>query len=259
MVSLMNNRVLFIVEGENAEVELFSTLLRILNPGVEYDFYSYSTNIHSLAQILFNNYRDFDKEEIDIRLVLRSEESDEEKRSILSQKYRDIFLIFDFDPQHDFCHFDTVRRMIEFFDDSTSNGKLFINYPMLESVRHLNDLPDDSFKERNVSCDEIIKYKELVSQNNKYCDYKKYDYTLVVSIIVHHLKKLNYILTGNYSIPSKDDYYTLDYLKLFDMQVDAMINSNMVYVINTSVMLLIDFNPTLFYRMIDRKATTFNI
>ena len=255
----MSNKVLFIVEGENAEVELFSTMLRILNPKVNYEFYSYNTNIHSLAQLLFNNYSDFDKEEIDIRLVLRSVESNEEKRKILSQRYRDIFLIFDFDPQHDHCHFDTVRRMIEFFDDSTTNGKLFINYPMLESVRHLSELPDDSFKDRTISCNELVNYKDIVAKNNKYCDYKKYNYTLVISIVVHHLKKLNFILTGEYCLPTYEDYYLLDYLKLFDEQINVMSKRNLIYVINTSVMLLIDFNPTQFYHIIEKKATTFNI
>ena len=55
----------------------------------------------TLAKRLEDDYPNFDEDEADICLVLRSYESSNTKRAILSEKYTDVFLIFDFGPQHD--------------------------------------------------------------------------------------------------------------------------------------------------------------
>lgn len=90
---MSNNKVLFIVEGESDEVKFLKQLYAKCFPQEEFEVYSYKTNIHILAQLLYNEYPDFDEDEVDIRLVLRSVEDDEYKRKILSQMYRDIYRI----------------------------------------------------------------------------------------------------------------------------------------------------------------------
>lgn len=255
----MSKRILFIVEGQNAEVSLFKKLLSIFYSSVEYDFYSYNTNIHVLSQLLYNDYPNFEKDEIDLKLVLMSQESDDEKRSVLRQTYNDIYLVFDFDPQHDHCHFDTVRRMLSYFNDSTTNGKLFINYPMLESFKHFPTLPDDSFKDRKVNSSSLFNYKCIVSHESNYVSYEEYNYLIVVSIIIHHLKKINYLLKGEYELPDLNEYYNIDYLSLYDKQLEFWKENKQLYVVNTSVLLLVDFNPSQFYKIINRKRNQFYI
>ena len=34
--------------------------------------------------------------------------------------------------------------MLKFFTDETANGKLYINYPMVESLRYTKELPDSN-------------------------------------------------------------------------------------------------------------------
>ena len=128
----MPKRILVIVEGEADEVKFLRSLFQNCYKKADYKVYSYKTNIHVLAQELYNNYPDFDEDETDIKLVLASLETNADKKKKLLEKYTDVFMIFDFDPQHDHPHFDTVRRMLKYFDDSTAQGKLFINYPMMQ-------------------------------------------------------------------------------------------------------------------------------
>ena len=63
--------------------------------------YTYRTNIHVLAQELFNNYNDFDEGNVDVKLVLASCEDNDRRKQLLYDTYSDIYMIFDFDPQHD--------------------------------------------------------------------------------------------------------------------------------------------------------------
>ncbi len=68
----MAKKILIIVEGEADEVRFLEDLFKKCNKKTEYKVYSYKTNIHVLAQELFNNYNDFDSGYIDIKLVLSS-------------------------------------------------------------------------------------------------------------------------------------------------------------------------------------------
>ena len=35
--------------------------------------------------------------------------------------------------------------MLDFFDDETENGKLYINYPMIESLKYTKEMPDADY------------------------------------------------------------------------------------------------------------------
>lgn len=35
--------------------------------------------------------------------------------------------------------------MLDFFSDETENGKLYINYPMIESLKYTKEIPDANY------------------------------------------------------------------------------------------------------------------
>ena len=74
--------------------------------------------------------------------------------------------------------------------DSTDIGKLYINYPMIESYQHLEFIPDLEFYKRKipVSLRPGIKYKELVSNVS------------VVENIVNFPHKIDDLLKKRYGI-----------------------------------------------------------
>lgn len=246
----LNNKVLFIVEGESDEVGFLNQLYKKCFGNREYDIYSYKTNIHTLAQILFNEYPEFDQDDIDIQLVLKSKEEDEDKRKILAQRYSDVYLIFDFEPQHDHTHFDTLMRMITFFNDSTDHGKLYINYPMMQSYKHINILPDDSFSEKCVTLEQCKEYKKIVGEESAYTDLSKYDYILLESLAVHHVRKANRIINGEYGIPSKEEYVGWHGLDIYSKQMENLEKEGIVYILNTCIFMLIDYRPQHFFEKV---------
>ena len=148
------SNILFITEGPVDEKEFLEKMFDICYKDKKYEIYSYNTTIHTLVDILFDEDGNID-EDLDIKLTLRENEKDEEKRKILSQKYTEIFLIFDFEPQHNKLKFKEVKQLLNIFNDSTDKGKLYINYPMMQSYKHINKMPDKKFKDKKVALKDI--------------------------------------------------------------------------------------------------------
>lgn len=246
----MPKKILLIVEGDSDEVKFLKGLFKKCNQKTEYKFYSYRTNIHVLAQELFNNYNDFDEGDIDIKLILASLENDKNRKQLLYDNYSDIYMIFDFDPQHNHPHFDTIKRMVSYFNDSTLQGKLFLNYPMMQSYKHFDKLPCSSFENLEVTLDEIKKYKEIVGKISGFTDLTKYNYITYYSIAVHHVKKANKLLNGVYEIPNIDDYWKFDYCKIYNLELALFTGRNIISVLNTCVFSLIDFASNKFFAFV---------
>lgn len=254
-----DRKFLFIVEGDSDEPAFIKKLFSKSYSNQEYKIYTYRTNLHNLAKCLEKDYPNFDAEEIDIRLVLRSYEESSNKKELLSAEYTDIFLIFDFEPQQDCPHFKTIRRMLDFFNDSTLQGKLFINYPMMQSYKHFKTLPDDDFWNVKVDNEQWKEYKKVVGSISNYTDITRYDYCLFVSIATHHLKKANYILCDKYNVPDRDEYLEWRYTDIFDKQIELKNNNGWIYVLNTCIFILIDYNPTTFFQQLLNKKEKFFI
>ena len=168
-------------------------------------------------------------------------------------------MIFDFDPQHDHPHFDTIKRMLTYFNDSTSQGKLFINYPMMQSYKHFSILPDNDYADRKASMDQIRNYKRLVGEESSFTDLTKYTYVTFYSLVIHHLKKANRILTGEYLLPSIKEYFGFDWVEVFDKQVAMLKTEGNVYVLNTCIFALVDFAPTNFFKFIKQHSDEFDV
>lgn len=254
-----NNKILFIVEGANDEVSFVKRLLEKYGSTREYEIYPYKCNIHTLAQILYDEYPDFDENEIDIQLVLRSKERDKNQRELLSQKYRDIFLVFDFEPHHNLPHFDTVRRMMQYFNDSSDHGKLYINYPMMQSYKHFSFLPDDTFALRSVTVQNCLHYKQIVGAVSAYTDINQYNHTTFISLIVHHIRKANYILTGQYDLPTAAEYLKWNLVDIYDIQCGLINAGNPIHVLNTCIMIPVDFAPMKFFELVAHKGSSYEI
>lgn len=248
----MPKRILLIVEGESDEVKFLRGLFENCFKKAEYKFYSYKTNIHTLAQELYNNYPDFDEGDVDIRLVLASLESSREKKEMLLDKYSDIYMVFDFEPQHDHKHFDTVRRMVNYFNDSTNQGQLFVNYPMMQSYKHFECLPCPSFEFYEVALDQAKEYKRYVGEISNFKDLTKYTFVTYFSIAVHQLKKANKILNGVFALPNKFEYFDFCATQIFDYQVSLLESASKISVLNTCIFALVDFAPSKFFAFVSR-------
>lgn len=252
---MKNKNVLFIVEGKNDEPRFVEQMLKKCFPSVSYNVYSYEANLHMLAARLEKDYDDFENDELDILLFLKS--YDRENADIFDRKYTDIFMIFDFEPQHPDCHFGTIRKMIQYFGQSEDHGKLFINYPMMQSYRHLKSLPDKEFLTSKLTSEDFGHYKHIVSDQSFNNDVSTYDYIDFISLTYHHLTKPVILQTeGKTHYPDRDSYESLDYTEIFDDQCRNL-NRGFIWIVNTCILIPIDYNPSSFFNQISNHRSSF--
>lgn len=250
---------LFIVEGEVAEQALIAKIFDTFLPtDATFEFYSYKTNLHTLAEHIEEFYSDFD-DYVDVLGVLRELEQDDERKAILAGKYTDIFYIFDFEPQNHILHFDTIAKLFDHLNDSADQGKLFINYPMLESYKHLRQMPDHAFKDRTVSLEDCLSYKQLIDSESAYQDLRVLNYQTLTSMIVHHLRKANYILTDDYKLPEKDAFLAWNHQTIFERERTLVEQEKHVSVLNTCMFVIVDYQPSKFFKNVQIHKEKFSI
>lgn len=134
---------------------------------------TFKTNIYRLYDLYEAQGQPY--EDLDLISVLRSDPSRDFKVPEIealsdSRRYTDIFLIFDFDPHVQGYSAQKILKLMGHFSDSTDTGRLYINYPMVESFQHMV-LPSKStaqteveFFRRNFEMANLTDYKKSVGE-----------------------------------------------------------------------------------------------
>ena len=58
---------------------------------------------------------------------------------------------------------------------------------------------------------------------------------------------MNYIVNGVYEMPTYDEYRKITGEVVLNKQLETVENSNSVYVLNTSIFLIVDYHPSWFF------------
>lgn len=163
------NQTLLIVEGNHEKNELFWLIFKCF-PEINIDMdnvWIYGTNIYRLYEDIVKEYgADWAEEEIDIDLPFVISK----KRTPDALRYKDdftnIILVFDYERHDTNFSERKILEMQNYFFDAADMGRLYINYPMIESYQHLKAIPDEDFADRKipVSLQPGSKYKELVGE-----------------------------------------------------------------------------------------------
>lgn len=156
-----------------------------------------------------------------------------------------MIMVFNAEFQHPDIDYEKIEKMLRFYTDSSDMGKLYINYPMMESYKHLKSLPDPSYKTLIAS---PRGYKELVHKTSKIPDKREYGYDTFARIAVHNISKVNHMLNNDYSIKTRDDFLNTDWCEVFDCQREIYLAQSEVWVLNTICLFIIDYNPGEFFK-----------
>lgn len=145
------NNVVFIVEGEKLDVRIMEEICTIFTPSINKEILVYKTNIYAL-------YNQLKKDEFatDIIEVLKEKNDEKDLSALSSENVSEVYLFFDFDGHHyqdrsnsEKIVLDEIGEMLQCFNNETENGKLYLSYPMIESIFHLNN--DDLDKGKNLT------------------------------------------------------------------------------------------------------------
>lgn len=237
------SKVLVLVEGQKTDVRLMQHLFCLYGIDKKHEIISYNTNIYALYDKMF---QDGDPEYLDILQSLKEHEQDVEKKKLLNVKYSDILLIFDLDPQDPRFSAEKILEMVRFFVESSDMGKLYLNYPMVESFYHMSSIPDKNYNSYNASLDELKHslYKQRVSRENRNRDYRKFATTKAESnvVIMQNVEKAFLLTASERStnglamiVPEAEDILVAQLKKL-----DA---EQLISVLCTCVFYIAEYNP----------------
>lgn len=242
---MSERKVLFIVEGSRGEPRLLRRMHDVFFGTTPENIYWHGTVIYDLLSRMFESD---DVDDLDVVSVLRESVTDPDRRRILKQEFTDVYLVFDMDPHDPRYDKGLLDKAMGFFTESTDNGKLYLNYPMLESYRHLMSHDDWGYLDRTVPVDSLADYKSLVDREG-HPDFKqlgRYNESTFGEIIRMNVMKANLILEGIRSLPDIETFRSWDGSDILDAQSDIMASENRVYVLNTSVFYPVEFNPARF-------------
>ncbi len=244
---------LFIGEGDTDEFNFLKNVLDKSLSNSDYEYYSFGTLIYNLYERLTED--DFG----DIILTLLETETNHVKKVELERlskiAFTNIYLIFDFDPHNIKYTPEKIKEMDDYFNDSTDVGKLYINYPMLESFKHIKSKDDYEFFDRSCSLDFLKNspekgkaYKKLVSKESGFKNPAWYSDEDIQYIVNLHLTKA-YMISNNVSIEVIDSiiYKEITSTAILNKQIKQLEEDKIIPVLNTSLFIAIDHNETAFF------------
>lgn len=239
------SKVLLLVEGEKVEKELFQHFYKLYGLA-NIEIVAYKTHIYAFYNRLKNDYPDdkgnIDFEFIDIPLFLNDYLNLSEKDLLNESDFSDIILVFDFDPHDSQYDPKELEILLDNFSDSTGKGKLYLNYPMVESYKDIKSLNDTDFKNSTVHIDDLKKrhkrrtsnYKRIVDSNSCISKIDDIDKDIANSLLNIHSNKLTYLLnTISYEEENK-------YKLLCDKQCEKLKREDLIWVLNTSILHMLD-------------------
>lgn len=212
--------ILFVFEGEEREPMLYKTLEKIYFPKRNNNIIcSFRNNIYELYKEL--KEMDCDGDVVSVLRERLSKRKDSTLDGLKSADFSEIYLFFDYDFQHAHLSFveinKRVEEMLQLFCEETENGKLYINYPMVESIRYTKELPDSNYVNYAVDREDCRDFKRIA---NDFSYYNSFDYILFkegesptkdkfnrIKDNWTYLKKMNvskanYIVSGKYEMPA---------------------------------------------------------
>ena len=233
------SKILVIVEGAKTDFNLMTRLLSVYGISETHQIVSYNTNIYTLYNQLPDSYDEYDN--IDLLQILKEREKDESKRALLNERYSDILLIFDLDPQAPDFATEKVIKMTSYFTESTNMGKLYLNYPMVESFYHMSDIPDEKYNEYVVALDDLKnkKYKQIVHNICRNGDYAKFasDKKECSIVIKQNLEKAKLMINNDENMPNSID--------ILNKQLDLLSSKKIISVLCTCVFYIAEYNSDL--------------
>lgn len=163
--------ILFVFEGHEREPQLYRAIENLFFPKeTDAIVCSFGNNIYELYKQITRLGEGADIVSV-LRERLQANEDNPLKDITTSSAFAEIYLFFDYDLHHHLPLDEINRRlreMLVLFDDETINGKLYINYPMIESIRHTKELPDADYYLYTIPKDQCSDFKRIAHNFSHY-------------------------------------------------------------------------------------------
>ncbi|EJS0324557.1 hypothetical protein QNE33_004767 [Vibrio alginolyticus] len=216
--------ILCVFEGEIREPKYFDSLKSCFFSEDDIFYCCYGNDLYELFDLLEED------DDLNIFDIIKENNTVSANQELFenheADDFNQVFMFFDFEYHDDKFDIEKITKMITLFDDETLHGKIFISYPMIESIR---DIPSpESFLEHKVCLDDTRGkiYKGLSAQGiSDYVDPRKIDDERWKRLVRLSVEKANYMISGDV-----DKFDLTEQIQLLGVQIKEM-KSNVIFVL----------------------------
>lgn len=233
--------ILFVFEGQKRETDIFRTLEYLHFNKEQAILCSFRNNIYELYRQL--SQLDGAGDIVSLLRELNEGKPDNPFRDDMkSSDFSEVYLFFDYDFQNKNLSLEEMNNqisdMLAWFDNETENGKLYINYPMVEAIRYTKTLPDPHYIEYVVSKTDCHDkgFKDMAEQ---FSDYHSLDFIVFDTrkptlprkidkvrknwelLEMQNVVKANYLCNKQNDMPA--DKYSISQQAIFEAQLTQFI------------------------------------
>lgn len=248
-------KMLIVVEGEKREKPFLQQLIQLY--GINAELYVFHANIYNLY--LAMEHIDFNGDLRDVLAGLPCMQG-QDLDALRQTNFAYTYLIFDCDAQHTLDegkdkdrpideimkgNFQRLEKMLDYFTNETDPtvGKLYVNYPMMESYRHCDDFFDENYRIARVRIDDMKRYKEITGHsklaNRRVDTFTKENFTALLRMNIY---KLNAMLGSGWESPPYKTYRALsEQTGIALHQKEQVAATRCMDVLNTTLFLLADY------------------
>lgn len=249
-------KTLVFVEGECEELPLFERFAKMMRMNL--DIYPVSCNIYSFYRQLKRAGMMQNIPQLAQKIVNANSQAPRKIKA--GTKFQAIYYVYDCDLQHTAsrkqqspiqmrakANFSILKKMLAVLDDEydLTKGKLFVNYPMMESAHDVDSFGDPTFLDRTVSLATLSKkdaYKHQVKtrivSRRDFSKWTRDDFDQLVKL---NADKALSLLGVSSKCPDADAFNAaVDYEQIRLRELWQAVNNGRLPVLNTSLLLPID-------------------
>lgn len=240
--------ILFIFEGAKYEPPLYDGIKALFFPrATDQIICSFCSSIYTFYKRLKDEFGEF----ADVVDVLKTEleKTDPENKlfKCKSSDFESVYLFFDYDFYRDDLETKNaqVRELLEYFNEETDSDRLYVSYPMIESIQYTKELPDSHFHTYSVKREDSVG-KIFKKAARRFCAYDGYAFLKDAEnwrgLVEQHAMKANLLTKGVHNWPlAKDD---VAQMPLFEAQLEKHVLTNdEVAILNAFPMFLYEYFP----------------
>ncbi len=213
----MLNNILFIFEGTKTEKSITDNLIKFFVNENTVVTCAYCTTIYKMySDISADEYLDT------FNLVKDIEANKDTLKDYKRSDFAQIFMFFDYDGHATNASDKKLNDLLDFFNEETEKGKLYISYPMVEALKHIESY--DTFRDLKVAFKDFEYYKKIVSDNciETLKHFQLYNIDTWKIVIKTQLMRMNDIVNDTYQLPNA----IIDQLTIFNKQIEKYINKD---------------------------------
>ena len=233
----------FIVEGEAREPLIIDNIAKVFfsHANLKIITLPAGQNIYMLWKRLKED--DFDT---DIIEVLREEDEKLEKQleGLSRDDFSEVYLFFDYDIHQNNVNIEdgssVLEQMLASFDNETENGKLYINYPMVEALRDFQERKCGESGQCFVSIDEMNSYKFVSANRSFNPHFKDYNINIWKNVIEVFAMRVSCLMDNANIINYKEYEENVNPFVIYKME-EKEIKNNRVFILSSFPEFLIDY------------------